>query len=187
MSHGYLKCQCEHCANPIEYPVESAGEVVRCPHCQLPTPLTVPGGNVEVSDGIVLGGKMGKFVIGALVVLVLAVVGVAGTVWYVKHLKAQRQGGGQPGAKPAIGASVPAGEWKKVKPVVGRFQGGFTAAQVSEGRYVLGGMCTECHKIYDPITYPPGEWDNIARNMRGKAKLRGHEFEDMQVFVRSIR
>jgi hypothetical protein len=192
MSHGYLKCHCEHCDNPIEYPVESAGETVRCPHCQLPTPLSVPGGETEPEEGVVVGGRMGKFVVGGLAVLLITALGVAGTVLYVNRLKGQKRGaGGKPAAVPADGAgavmAVPAGDWQKVKPVVGKFQGGYTAAQVKEGRYVLGGMCTECHKIYDPITFPPREWDNIARNMRGKAKLRAYEFDDMQVFVKSLR
>jgi cytochrome c5 len=192
MSHGYLKCKCEHCDNPIEYPVESAGETVLCPHCHLPTPLTVPvpeGGD----DAVVVGGKMGKFVIIALIVLVIAAIGAAAAVDYAKHLKKKKFGGPPtPSAEASASAQNVAveavgGDWQKIKPVVGRFQGGYTAAQIKEGRYILGGSCTECHKMYDPVIFPRSQWDEIARSMRGKAKLREHEFEDMQVFVQSIR
>lgn len=194
--HGYLKCNCHHCEGHIEYPVESAGEVVRCPHCNLPTPLVVPGGE-EDPNVVTIGGGKAKLVIVALIVLLVVVVGVAGTVWYVGSLKRNKEW-----PAPASKSEVPAqtvaasagsgdapldGPWKSVRPLVGKFQAGLSAAQVKEGRYVLSGPCTDCHKMYDPVTFERNEWNSILGNMRGRAKLRGREYQDLQLFVQSIR
>jgi len=191
---GYLKCNCHHCEERIEYPVESAGEVVRCPHCNLPTPLLVPGGE-EDPNVITIGGGSTKIVVIGLVVLLAVVVAVAGTVWYVGHLKRKKQGPApeQKSEAPAqtvvasMGTSVVDGPWKSIRPVVGQFQAGLSAAQVKEGRYVLSGPCTDCHKMYDPVTFRREEWNSILNNMRGRAKLRGREYQDLQLFVKSVR
>jgi hypothetical protein len=192
MTPGFLKCNCHHCDGHIEYPVESAGEVVRCPHCDLPTPLVVPGAE-EDPNVVAVGGNQAKFVIAGLAVLVAIVVGAAGTVWYVDHLKKKKgivsapTGGKAPGVASAPDVMAPDGEWKSVNPQVRPYQAGLSAAQVKEGRYVLAGPCTDCHKIYDPVTFGKSEWDSTMSSMRGKAKLRGREFEDLKLFVRSIR
>ena len=190
---GYLKCKCHHCEGHIEYPVESAGEVCRCPHCNLPTPLVVPGGE-EDPNVITIGGGKAKFVIIALIILLAVAVGVAGAVWYVGNIKKNKDGppAGQKSAAPASTAVASAGAaldgpWKQVRPVIGRYQAGLTAAQVKEGRYVLSGPCTDCHKMYDPVTFGREEWNSILGNMRGRAKLRGREYENLQMFVRSVR
>lgn len=43
---AYLKTDCEHCSEHIEYPSELAGQSIQCPHCQqmtaLPSPFTPP-------------------------------------------------------------------------------------------------------------------------------------------------
>ncbi|MGB0578199.1 MAG: hypothetical protein ACPGVU_00730 [Limisphaerales bacterium] len=192
---GYLKCNCHHCEGPIEYPVESAGEVCRCPHCNLPTPLVVPGGE-EDPNTITVGGGSAKIIVIGLVILAAVVIGVAGTVWYVGNLKKKKDG---PPAGPKSEAptqtvvastgsgAVVDGPWKTVRPVVAQFQAGLSAAQVKEGRYVLSGPCTDCHKMYDPVTFERDAWNSTLSNMRGRAKLRGREYEDLQLFVRSIR
>ncbi|MDB6024340.1 MAG: hypothetical protein JWM68_563 [Verrucomicrobiales bacterium] len=36
---AYLKCDCEHCGNPIQFPVEAADTTVDCPHCSAKTLL----------------------------------------------------------------------------------------------------------------------------------------------------
>lgn len=36
----YLKCECSHCGQPIEYPAEGTGETVPCPACNQPIFLT---------------------------------------------------------------------------------------------------------------------------------------------------
>src|ERR1041385_7695420 len=47
MSH--LKCLCQHCGGPIEFPAYGVGSVVTCPHCGVETLLTnttsAPSGN----------------------------------------------------------------------------------------------------------------------------------------------
>ena len=96
-------------------------------------------------------------------------------------------GGKAPGVASAPDVMAPDGEWKSVNPQVRPYQAGLSAAQVKEGRYVLAGPCTDCHKIYDPVTFGKSEWDSTMSSMRGKAKLRGREFEDLKLFVRSIR
>lgn len=192
MPHGFLKCECEHCHGHIEYPVESAGEVVRCPHCQLPTPLVIPGGEEE--SGIEIGGSKAKLVIAALAVLVLVAVGVSIAVFVVA---AKKKKGSPPapapaaqGAAPAptaVTTAVPGGSWQQVKPYIGKFQGGYSGAQVAAGRDVMAGPCQDCHKIYDPIRFRRSQWDQLLGNMRGRAKLRGNEYDAIKRFVASIR
>jgi len=191
MGTGFLKCNCHHCDGHIEYPVESAGEVVRCPHCNLPTPLVVPGGD-EDPNVVVIGGSKAKFVIGGLVILLAVAIGAMVAVWYVGYL-ARKKGvkGGAPPAGQKTSSNAPAamgdGDWKRVKPFVGPYQAGLSAAQVAEGRYVLAGPCTDCHKIYDPVTFDEDKWNSTMSSMRGKAKLRPREYEALKLFVRSIR
>jgi hypothetical protein len=36
----FLKCECSHCGQPIEYPSEGTGETVPCPTCEKPVTLT---------------------------------------------------------------------------------------------------------------------------------------------------
>ena len=36
----YLKCECSHCGQPIEYPAAGTGETVPCPTCSGPVYLT---------------------------------------------------------------------------------------------------------------------------------------------------
>lgn len=76
---------------------------------------------------------------------------------------------------------------KRVVPVVGKFQNGLTAAQIKNGRDIIGGACTDCHRQFDPATYGSAEWDRIVGTMRGKAKLRPKESDELDTFVRSVR
>ena len=36
------KCICRHCKGHIEFPTEMAGDIIKCPHCQLETMLFIP-------------------------------------------------------------------------------------------------------------------------------------------------
>jgi hypothetical protein len=36
----FLKCECPHCGQPIEYPSEGTGQIVPCPTCEKPVTLT---------------------------------------------------------------------------------------------------------------------------------------------------
>ena len=76
---------------------------------------------------------------------------------------------------------------KPVTPVVGKFQNGLTAAQIKSGRGIIAGPCTDCHRQYDPAIYGSEEWSRILGSMRGKAKLRGRDSDDLDTFVRSVR
>ena len=130
-------------------------------------------------------------VVATLVILLAVVIAAFGTVMYVNHLK-KGDDSPLPSEDPvpsgdAHGAVVPDGEWKNVNPQIGPYQAGLSAAQVTEGRYLLSGPCTECHKIYDPVTFARSEWDASLRTMRGKAKLNNREYEDLCLFVQSIR
>jgi hypothetical protein len=37
----YLKGECSHCGGPIGFPADSIGSTASCPHCSLPTELTL--------------------------------------------------------------------------------------------------------------------------------------------------
>jgi cytochrome c5 len=76
---------------------------------------------------------------------------------------------------------------KAVTPVVAKFQNGFTAQQIRNGRDLFGGACTECHRQYDPATYNDTEWERTIGGMRGKAKLRGKQSDELDTFVRTVR
>lgn len=43
----YAKCVCEHCRNPISFPVEAAGAATPCPHCQETTRLLLGSPQTE--------------------------------------------------------------------------------------------------------------------------------------------
>jgi len=195
---GFLKCSCEHCGGRIEYPATAVGARVPCPHCQRETLLKLD----EVGDDpevLTLGGGKAKLVIGTVIACVAAVTAllVAG-IWVKKKAEQKNQLGGS--AAPAAGvagtASASGGgsspkvmldPVKPVTPVVGKFQNGLTAAQIKNGRAIIAGPCTDCHRQYDPATYGNEEWSRIVGSMRGKAKLRGRENDDLDTFVRSVR
>jgi mono/diheme cytochrome c family protein len=195
MADGYLKCPCDHCELNIEFPVQSVGEIVRCPHCQLPTPLTVPA---PETVGAEVGGAYAKWLIATVIFSLILVIVTVGGLFYAKNLKKKKgiapapaaQNAGTPAAQPAAtgtSGAVPAGDWKLVQPVVGKFQGGYSADQISGGRYVLTGNCVECHGVYNPARYEKQKWDTTLSNMRGRAKLNNRDYEDLVRFVATIR
>lgn len=190
---GFLKCTCEHCGGRIEYPAEAVGANAPCPHCQRETPLKLDG-DADDADVVVVGGGKAKLVIGTVIACVVAVTAlVAAGVWVKKKggAKDGKPAASSPGtasSTPAkLGAKVELDPPKAVVPVVGKFQNGLTAAQVKNGRAIIGGVCTDCHRQYDPATYVGEEWSRIVGSMRGKAKLRGRENDDLDTFVRSVR
>lgn len=141
-----------------------------------------------------MGGAKWKLVVGALAAsLVLAVALWAGAGW----LKSKRAGGtadvsaARPAAASARSSTSSSGVQldppKAVTPVVAKFQNGFTAQQIRNGRDLFGGVCTECHRQYDPATYNDTEWERTIGGMRGKAKLRGKQSEELDTFVRTVR
>ena len=42
-----LQCNCQHCNGHIAFPVETAGQSINCPHCQLETLLFIPPAEVS--------------------------------------------------------------------------------------------------------------------------------------------
>jgi hypothetical protein len=60
-------------------------------------------------------------------------------------------------------------------------------AAIHRGRRIFTGQCSGCHQLFDPVPYEKDSWENIMRSMRGKAKLRGHEAEELDVFLRFVR
>lgn len=193
---GFLKCNCEHCGGRIEYPAEAVGANAPCPHCQRETPLKLDGGG-DNADVVVVGGGKAKLVIGTVIACVVAVaVLVAAGMWLKKKggskdgtpVAAAPSATGSASSTPAkLGAKVELDPPQAVVPVVGKFQNGLTAAQIKNGRAVIAGPCTDCHRQYDPATYANEEWNRIVGSMRGKAKLRGRESDDLDTFVRSVR
>ncbi|MBI5802389.1 MAG: hypothetical protein HZA92_16895 [Verrucomicrobia bacterium] len=190
---GYLKCTCEHCGGRIEYPAEAVGANAPCPHCQRETPLKLDGG--DDSDIVTVGGGKARLVLGTIVACVIAVAVLAAAGIWVKKQRGGKDSpvasaSGKTGATPApanLQAKVELDPPKPVVPFVGKFQNGLTAAQIKSGREIIGGACTDCHRQYDPATYGGEEWNRIVGTMRGKAKLRPRQSDDLDTFVRSVR
>ncbi|MEQ2009823.1 MAG: hypothetical protein ABMA26_23815 [Limisphaerales bacterium] len=193
---GFLKCTCEHCGGRIEYPAEAVGANVACPHCQQETPLKLDSD--DGADVIAVGGGKAKVVIGTVIASVVAVAVLAGALVWAKRKTALKdslaattpsQKAGKVVAAPPANPSarVELDLPKAVVPVVAKFQNGLTGAQIKNGRALFGGACTECHRQYDPATYGATEWAKTIGAMRGKAKLRGREGEDLDTFVRAVR
>ena len=191
---GFLKCTCEFCGGRIEYPTEAVGAKAPCPHCQRETLLKLDGD--DEADVVTVGGGKAKLVIGTVVVSVLAIgLLVAAGIWVKKKAAAKTASGGKstvaanspPPPVVNLQAKVELDPPKPVVPVVGKFQNGLTAAQIKNGRDIIGGACTDCHRQFDPATYANEEWNRIVGGMRGKAKLKGKQNDDLDTFVRSVR
>ncbi len=191
---AYLKCSCDHCGGRIEYPTEAVGAKAPCPHCKRETRLKLDGG--DDADVLTVGGKKTQWVIGTVVVCVTAIALLVGAgIWVKKRGAAKATTGGKsqgvanspPPPVVNLLAKVELDLPKRVVPVVGKFQNGLTAAQIKNGREIIGGACTDCHRQFDPATYGSAEWDRIVGTMRGKAKLRPKESDELDTFVRSVR
>jgi hypothetical protein len=195
---GFLKCNCEHCGGRIEYPAEAVGANVACPHCQQETPLKVESAG-EDPEVVTVGGGKAKLVLGTVAACLVAVAAlVAAGIWVKQRGTVKDSANAKPGPKTAGtptpgaasatgGAKVELDPPKVVVPVVGKFQNGLSAAQIKSGRAIIAGPCTDCHRQYDPATYNGEEWSRIIGSMRGKAKLRGRESDDLDTFVRSVK
>ncbi len=190
---GFLKCTCEHCGGRIEYPTEAVGATVPCPHCQQETLLKFDGG--DDADVVTVGGGKARLVIGTVVACVVAAATLVGALIWVKKMGAGKHAPAVSNSgKPSVPAA-PANPLAKLEldppqaviPVIGKFQNGLTAAQIKGGRDVISGACTDCHRQFDPATYGSAEWNRIVGTMRGKAKLRPKESDDLDTFVRSVR
>lgn len=197
---GFLKCTCEHCDGHIEFPVDAVGASAPCPHCQRETTLKLDADDSGGADVVTVGGSKAKLVVGTVIASLVAVAVLGAAFVWAKRKAASKDSPGSPkgtltvagNATPASTASKPGSRVeldppKPVVPVVGKFQNGLAAAQIKDGRAVIAGPCTDCHRQYDPATYGNEEWNRIVGSMRGKAKLRGRENDDLDTFVRSVR
>lgn len=191
---GFLKCACEHCGGRIEYPTEAVGAKAPCPHCRRETLLKLDSD--DTAEVLAVGGHRTQWVIGTVVACVAAIALLVGAgIWVKKRGAAKAESGdkattpGNPAPPPVanLQARVELDPPKAVVPVIGKFQNGLTAAQIKNGREIIGGACTDCHRQYDPATYAGAEWDRIVGSMRGKAKLRPKQSEELDIFVRSVR
>jgi hypothetical protein len=174
------------------------GASVPCPHCQRETPLKLDGGD-DGADVVAVGGSKAKVVIGAVIASVVAVAVLAGALVWVKKKAATKdspgttttpkveKGGAVPASSAGSSEKVELDPPKAVVPVVAKFQNGLSAAQIRVGREVIAGPCVDCHRQYDPATYGGEEWNRIIGSMRGKAKLRGKQSDELDAFVRSVR
>ena len=66
----FLKCRCQHCRGRIEFPIESVGTTVACPHCGEETDLSLP----ESDDVDRAVERTRVWAIGGVIVLVLLLV-----------------------------------------------------------------------------------------------------------------
>lgn len=192
MSH---QCSCQHCGGLIEFPDELAGQAVACPLCSAETLLA----NATTTTAAPRP-KSARKPAGPNKTVVLATVAVMAVglgAWVVvANLPAKSKE--TPVAtesmteKPASSSaaspvSSSSDSMKEFKPVVAAYQGGQPTEQIRNGREVFITKCTECHRQYDPASFPGASWDNIMGSMRGKAKLRGNESEDLNRFIKSVR
>ena len=81
-SPSHFKCECQHCHDHLECPVEASGLVIECPHCGKPTELP---GLVQPPKSSGLAKKK----IAASVVLIALV--VAGVIWSSRHAEQTAQ------------------------------------------------------------------------------------------------
>jgi len=92
---NYGKCLCIHCGGRIEFPGESAGTTVLCPHCNQSTVLAAAAANATVPTVVIApaGNRVFQvFLVAALVVLAAG----GGIVWYL------RTGDRAPAPPPAV-------------------------------------------------------------------------------------
>lgn len=47
----------------------------------------------------------------------------------------------------------------------------FTAAELEEGKLIMESSCKRCHKLYEPESHTPKQWDKILPRMNKRAKL----------------
>ncbi len=161
--------------------------------------MQLDGGDSDAAEVVTVGGSKAKLVIGTVIASLVAVAALGAAFVWAKGKKAAKDsatptqvapavaGGSAPAPAAKSGTAVELDPPKAVTPVVVKFQNGLTAGQIKNGRAVIAGPCTDCHRQYDPATYGNEEWDRIIGSMRGKAKLRGGESSDLDTFVRSVR
>lgn len=77
----YLKCSCQNCGEHLEFPANSVGEQIECPHCGAQTELAPSGtssGTSRSKVGIITGS----------ILVILALVATAMALYFFKVRKA---------------------------------------------------------------------------------------------------
>jgi mono/diheme cytochrome c family protein len=191
-----LKARCSHCGGELEFDAPDAGAIAACPLCGRDTVLE-PVAEVGVAatgesapNAPASPGKSRRaLAIVGTVVLLLALGGTAAAI-IAKRSNSNGKSAGTANGKPAksTGATASANEpVKDVTPVVTKFQAGLGADKIRRGREVFLSSCAECHRLYDPAFYTATQWANTLGSMRGKAKLNGAQYDDLQTFVKTLR
>lgn len=78
----YFKCNCQQCGGRIEYPVESVGTAVECPHCGQQTDLTLPA---PLETGSEPRKRIGWAITGAIILLV-GIIAIVVAIGWVNRL-----------------------------------------------------------------------------------------------------
>ncbi len=187
-----LSGQCQQCGGEFDFAASDAGAIGECPHCGKDTLFQVAGETVAeaaAEDTETPSSPRSSrrwLVVAGIAFAVLALAGTA-AAFYVKR----SNGGGSSGVRSAANnpaaLAAEAETAKDVMPVIAAYQGGQTADQIRRGRDVFWNSCSECHRFYDPSFYTSSQWSATLGNMRGKAKLNAAQYDDLLVFVKSLR
>jgi len=189
-----LNGRCDHCGGNIEFDAPDTGAIAACPLCGLDTVLQPAADTGSAAAGAAEHDtspprkSRRALVIAGIAVVLLALAGTAAAVF----IKRANSSGGTADSSRSSSSKNPAARPdddppKNVTPVVASLQGGMSAATIRAGREVFLSSCTECHRLYDPAFYSATAWANTLGSMRGKAKLNGKQYEDLQTFVRTLR
>jgi hypothetical protein len=83
-STKYLKGECQHCAGHIEFPAESIGTIVPCPHCGRETELRLATPPVEPT-------VPRRVVVWTLITILVLVAGLVAVIIGLKYYQAQTE------------------------------------------------------------------------------------------------
>lgn len=57
--------------------------------------------------------------------------------------------------------------------------------RLAHGRRLMLTSCTECHGIYYPEEFPPGEWPHLVADMRMRANLSPEEAGEVTAYLQA--
>jgi hypothetical protein len=100
----YLKCECQHCGGHIEFPAETIGTFAPCPHCQQETELVLPRPPEEPA----FSRKALILSLGAIIMMILALVVTMLGLGHYKKLLAQRRAAAASVAPMPVATNLPA-------------------------------------------------------------------------------
>src|ERR1041385_8333797 len=83
----YLKCDCQHCGNRLEFPADAIGMSVECPHCQQSTELTLSTPPVQSATA----SKNMAWIIAGIVILLIGVIAIAASMLVLNRLAKRSQ------------------------------------------------------------------------------------------------